>query len=142
MFSLVITIIAILLVGALAIATMYYGGSALNKSSAMTSTAQLMTEANQISGAFELYKVDHGVTSLPTGTVEQIKQAMMDQGYLKAWPAHQNANMPQWSLTNDYAILTGITVEQCNDINAKYGISPTPSCSDPSIEGKSLCCVQ
>ena len=41
MFSLIITIISIALVAALALATIYYGGSAFNKSSATATASKL-----------------------------------------------------------------------------------------------------
>ena len=44
MFSLIVTIIAIALVAALALATLYYGGSAFNQSSAKAQAAKLLNQ--------------------------------------------------------------------------------------------------
>ncbi len=51
MFSLIITIISIALVAALALATIYYGGSAFNRGSADAKAAQYINEGQQLSGA-------------------------------------------------------------------------------------------
>lgn len=61
MFSLVITIIAIALVAALALATLYYGGSAFNQGSARAEAAKIMTQAQQVLAAADLYHVDMGI---------------------------------------------------------------------------------
>jgi Tfp pilus assembly protein PilN len=47
-FSLLITIISIALVAALALAALYYGGSAFNKGSAAAQSTQLLNESQQL----------------------------------------------------------------------------------------------
>src|ERR1700730_4423918 len=80
MFSLIITIISIALVAALALATIYYGGSAFNRGSAQAQASTLISQAQQIAAAEVLYANDHagaydltasdatlsGLTSAPT----------------------------------------------------------------------------
>lgn len=80
MFSLIITIISIALVAALALATIYYGGSAFNRGSASANATKLMTQSQQILGADRLYRVDH------EGTMPPSMQALVDGGYLKSIP--------------------------------------------------------
>lgn len=58
MFSLIITIISIALVAALALATLYYGGSAFNKGQAGAKAAQLINEGQQVNGAVTIYNAD------------------------------------------------------------------------------------
>lgn len=55
MFSLIITIISIALVAALAIATIYYGGSAFTQGSAKAKASTLVAQAQQLNGARALY---------------------------------------------------------------------------------------
>jgi len=61
MFSLIITIIAIALVAALALASIYYGGSAFNKGSEKAAASTLINNAMQVSAAMTLAEVE-GVT--------------------------------------------------------------------------------
>ena len=58
MFSLIITIISIALVAALALATIYYGGSAFNRGSDGAKAAQLINEGQQLNGAVAIAKAD------------------------------------------------------------------------------------
>lgn len=135
MFSLVITIIAIALVAGLALATLYYGGNAFNKSSSAADNAKIVQEGNQIAGAFELYKADKG--ALPTGTVAEIKTEMVDAGYLKAWPDST------WNLKTDYAIKPVADEAQCLALNQSLGIqsATVPACSSIT-PGQSVCCSE
>lgn len=56
MFSLIITVISIALVAALALATLYYGGSAFNKGAAKADAAKILLQGQQLIGASELFK--------------------------------------------------------------------------------------
>lgn len=141
MFSLIITIIAVFLVALLALATIYYGGSSLNKGSDSATTAEAVNKGNQIQGAFELYRADHG--SLPVGTADEIKATLISSNYLKSWPEGKNSTTSQWSLINDYATLSGLSQSQCEAINQQMLGSPTiPACSATGNEGKSYCCSE
>lgn len=62
MFSLIITIISIALVAALAIATIYYGGSAFTQGTAKANAAAIVSAAQQIAGANSLYQNDNSGT--------------------------------------------------------------------------------
>ena len=64
MFSLIITIISIALVAALALATLYYGGSAFNKGSAGAEASKLINEGQQINAAVTLAKADGAPSAL------------------------------------------------------------------------------
>lgn len=80
MFSLIITIIAIALVAALALATIYYGGSAFNRGASSANAAKLLNQSQQILGADRLYRADH------EGAMPPSMQALVDGGYLKSIP--------------------------------------------------------
>ena len=79
MFSLIITIISIALVAALAVATIYYGGSAFTQGSAKANASALVGAAQQISGANTLYFNDKGGNA---ATQTDLKNG----GYLQAVP--------------------------------------------------------
>jgi hypothetical protein len=79
MFFLIITIISIALVAALALATLYYGGKAFNKGSASADATKMLTQAQQLQGAAELYKAD-------TGAYPLTMQDMLTNKYLTSVP--------------------------------------------------------
>lgn len=134
MFSLIMTIIAIALVAALALALLYYGKDLATDGAARAAVTRTIQEGNQLVGAFELYKADNG--SLPTGTQEEIKTLLLNGGYLTAWPD------ASWELRNDYAVRTDLTLEGCKVINARLGVTgEPPSCSDAAYSDRSICCV-
>lgn len=81
MFSLIITIISIALVAALAIATIYYGGSAFTQGSAKASASTLVSHAQQVAGANTLYANDNG------GTFTTNVADLTTGGYLASAPA-------------------------------------------------------
>jgi hypothetical protein len=60
MFSLIITIISIALVAALAVATIYYGGSAFTQGTAKANASAYVAAGQQINGALALYANDNG----------------------------------------------------------------------------------
>lgn len=83
MFSLIITIVAIALVAALALATIYYGGTAFNKGATAADAARAISQGQQIQGAMDLFRADF--TRWPT------KEEMLganEKGfvYLRSWP--------------------------------------------------------
>lgn len=134
MFSLIVTIVAIALVAALALAVIYYGGDALNIGASRTASAKSLQEGNQIAGALELYRADHG--DFPSGTSDEIKQTLLTANYLKAIPTGS------WSFRNDFAVQTDLDERTCLALNQKLGITGTtvPACNDSTISGKSVCC--
>lgn len=79
MFSLIIVIISIALVAALALATLYYGGSSFNKGSASAQATRLLNEGQQMLGAADLFIADRG--RAPNSVTE-----LISEGYLKTVP--------------------------------------------------------
>lgn len=79
MFQLIVAVIAIALVIALTLASIFYGGEAFTRSSLKANVAAMVNQAQQISGAHTLYKTDfsRSATSL---------QALEDAGYLAEVP--------------------------------------------------------
>lgn len=132
MFSLIITIIAVALVAALALATLYYGGEFVTDGQARANMTKIVQEGNQVVGALELYKADFG--SFPTGTSEEIATALVSNEYLRQIPSGE------WEFRNDYAVRTDLTADACLAINQKVGVNTVPECSDTAYEGRTVCC--
>jgi len=80
MFSLLIALVAIVLVAALAVAGVYYGGGLLSEGEAQARAATLVSQGEQIVSAAKLYYIDRG---------EPVKQLsdLVAEGYLTAIPA-------------------------------------------------------
>lgn len=80
MFSLIISIIAIALVAALALASIYYGGTAFQEGSSDAEAATVINQGQQIQGAVTLADVDEVWTNTST-------QANLAPNYLKEIPS-------------------------------------------------------
>lgn len=133
MFSLIITIIAVMLVAALAVATIYYGGAGFNKSDLSAQVTRRVNEAQQIKGAAALYLVEN--SSVSTFTLEDL----VNNNYLSAAPAN-------WaSVAQDVAGVTVDNLDVCNAINASlnnaYAGSTTPPDCSALTAGQEACCV-
>lgn len=132
MFSMIITIIAIVLVAALALATIYYGTAYYKDGQARAAAAKALQQGNQIIGALELYKVDKG--GLPTGTSDEIRQSLLENKYLAAWPE------TAWQMRDDYVVRSDLDATACQMVNTALKINTIPVCDDPAFVGKSYCC--
>ena len=58
MFQLIVAVISIVLVAALAIASIFYGGDAFSKSSEKANVTALVNAGQQIAGAYTLFKTE------------------------------------------------------------------------------------
>jgi hypothetical protein len=84
MFSLIITVVAIALVVVLAIATVYYGGSAFKQGASAAKAATIVNQGQQIVAAMELFNAAKG--RYPgTASVEGIDE-LVSTGYLTEKP--------------------------------------------------------
>jgi len=125
MFSLIITIISIALVAALALATIYYGGTAFNRGTAEAKASQLINEGQQINAAVALAKADidrEGLTTVVNAT------HLVSGNYLAQMPAN-------WKL----AISTGAdqtedAVTKKSTDKAVYAVRPASDLSTAVIE--------
>jgi type II secretory pathway pseudopilin PulG len=132
MYSLVITIIAIALVGALAAATVYYGGPILNGYQDRARATQLISEGTQVRGAAELYRSEHNMSAQTLGE-------LIDNKYLQ-----NGITSTAWaSVVNGYAQrTTAISDNECTLANRSLGIEGIPSCDDPKYAKRIVCCKQ
>lgn len=111
MFNLIITIISIALVAVLAIATIYYGGSAFTQGSAKAKASTLVAHAQQITAANTLYANDHG------GGFAADTDALQTSSYLTAVP--KSADAAAYTLASNKVTTTlgatGKTI--CEEVN-------------------------
>lgn len=132
MFSLIIVIISVVLVSALALATIYYGKDIAVGGQARAGIAKILQEGNQVAGALELYKADNG--GFPEGTSDEIKELLTSKNYLKSLPSGE------WTFITDYAVRTDLSEDTCLTINQRVGLNLVPRCSDPAYASRSICC--
>lgn len=125
MVSLIITIIAIALVAALALATLYYGGEAYESGNAKAQTARLTNQGQQLLAAAELFYVQRG--RWPSTIPE-----MVEHGYLNTIPVAQRQALQQalaaeeWTMPKaEQPLFTydDVDLEVCKLVNeASYGL--------------------
>lgn len=130
MFSLIISVIAIVLVAVIAIATLYYGGNIFSGGGAAASAAQVLDESQQILNAVEAFKVDNA-SNMPTSMDD-----LLTGNYLNSAPASS------WSFATDSVTATTLSENSCLKANAMlgYNLSTVPSCTDSAYTGKTVCC--
>jgi hypothetical protein len=138
MFQLIVAVIAIALVIALTLASIFYGGEAFTRSSLKANVAALVNQAQQISGAHTLYKTDFAV---PAPSLDELHNA----GYLAAVPVapkivKQTAGvsdswqyLPNATATKGYVtIVLGASADETCDAIEKNGVG---ACTDSSFNG-------
>ena len=107
MFSLIITIISIALVALLALATIYYGGSALSNGSAAATAARFITEGQQINGA--------KAVAVANNETPATIQDLVDDNYLSQLPAG-------WTVASGYITRT-VSDDICTEYNDKLDVT-------------------
>lgn len=130
MFSLIITIISIALVGLLAVAAVFYGGDAFTEGNQKAEAAKRIGAGQQIVSAIHMYQADNA--SLPS----TLSELSSNKRYLTAVPDGD------WVVSKD-AVVSAVSEQQCMDINHQLNISATsiPSCSDPQFAATTVCCA-
>lgn len=129
MFSLILTIISILLVALIAIAVIYYGGSEFTSANSKAQVATLVNQGAQIQAATLLYENDNA------GNIPSSITTLISGGYLASTP--QNWDVTQSGAEIAYTKVSSSTV--CEDFNKKYGVTGVPSCSSISTN-QPVCC--
>jgi hypothetical protein len=79
MFSLILTVVAVALVAALAMATLFYGGEVIHGGNARAIAGTVMNQGEQIVAAARLYYVNKGVAAPSLA-------ALVAEGYLNSIP--------------------------------------------------------
>ena len=131
MFSLIITIISIALVAALALATLYYGGSAFNKGSTGATAAKLINEGQQINGAIQILRADRSantvvgtdptaVSGLASSYLSQVPTAWLGTTLLTVGTVETTAN---------------VGADVCAEINKRAGLVAPVTTASASVYG-------
>ena len=107
MFSLIITIISIALVAALAIATIYYGGSAFTRGTADANASALMSIGQQVQGAAVLFANDNA------GALPGSVTALVTGNYLNSSPSISSGALSDVFTSNDMTV-TGVNTNVCS----------------------------
>ena len=144
MFQLIVAVISIALVAILAIASIYYGGSAFQRSGLKAQVDAMVNAGQQISGAQSLYQTDLGISAT---TVAQLQNTVNGVTYLSAAPAIPSVaskadGTAAWSIlstvgSNGGAFLAysvADTTKLCQAVATQGGNSTAPQfyCSDAS----------
>jgi hypothetical protein len=112
MFSLIITIISIALVGALAITTLFFGGDSFLRGKSEAEAAQYINESQQISAAVRLFQAENS-GEMPG----DLQSDLVDNNYLKELPVSGEL----WEI-GDNSLVKGVKdAETCEKVNEKSG---------------------
>jgi hypothetical protein len=105
MFQLIVAVISIALVAALAIASIYYGGSAFSSSSLRANVVTLVNAGQQISGAQALYKTDNGIAAASIAALSAPSTTGVT--YLSAEPGKSSivADAAMWEVSTTEATI-------------------------------------
>ncbi|MDM7481631.1 MAG: hypothetical protein P3W96_006390 [Halomonas sp.] len=123
MFSLIIVILSAALVALLSAATLIYLGDTFGESASRSEVTRLVNEAQQISGALELFKADH---KRPASSLQEL----VDYSYLAQIPE-------KWHSVSTYLFYTGAASDDaCLAFNHQQNVFSIPSCSDPNYRNK------
>jgi hypothetical protein len=117
MFSLIITIISIALVTALALATIYYGGSAFRQGGDAAAAAKLINEGQQLSGAAAIVEATGETNAAFT------QQALVDAKGLQS----KISSYAETAVDRGFTSLTATDIKAavCLKVNEKAGLSTT-----------------
>lgn len=123
MFSLITTVLGIVLAIVLAISTLYFGGSSISEGKARTIATKIIMQSQQMLAASDMYFADKGV--YPSSTAE-----LVSGGYLRSIPRAQGfsliseayaADGVEWSMPQPgvpvYELNGRVAVEVCREVN-------------------------
>lgn len=137
MFSLIIILISLVLVAAIAMATIYYGGEATTRGSANAEAATLLAQSAQIASASALFTSDHN------GAKPQSLEQLVAGNYLSSIP-------PGWQAPADGDTpLTSKVIQSlnaCQLFNEKQGTvdenepDGVPRCDSITYLANPVCC--
>lgn len=127
MFSLIIAIISIALVAALAIASVYYGGSAFTSGSAKASASTLVNQAQQIAAAWTMYANDNG------GSAPADISTALVPNYLQSVPtAPASVTTGTWGISGSNVEVSVTSSNVCSEVNSEAGLGTAVSATQPT----------
>lgn len=115
MFSLIISIIAIALVAAIALASIYYGGEAFQTGTVDAAASTVVNQGQQVQAAVQMASLDKSVT------ISTAKD-LVDSNFLKEIPKF-DGNSWVLDLSNGVAKVVVSSVEICDEIIDKNDTS-------------------
>ncbi|WP_018234200.1 hypothetical protein [Thioalkalivibrio thiocyanodenitrificans] len=121
MFSLIITIISIALIAALALASIYYGGTAFTQGGAKANASAIVNQAMQISAAQTIHAADNG------GTYASDVATLVSENYLASEPSLPNVLASGWTTAGTSATAVVSAGEVCDAVNDNMGVSTRPT---------------
>ena len=125
MFSLIISIIAIALVAALALASIYYGGDAFQEGTAKAEASTVVNQGQQVQAAVTMSEIDETeVTAL---------SELVTNDYLKEVPGVRDQN---WALNGEFIEMNVINADVCEYVEAAFdGDETVPSAREVQAFG-------
>lgn len=128
MFSIILTILGIVLVGVLTLASIYFLGDRTEEARREADVARMINNSHQVRGALEMFTVDH-----PGQALTSIES--LTPNYLREVPAGN------WSLNPQGVVAPIDTEASCKAFNKRTGIGDiAPTCDDPAYEKLVVCC--
>lgn len=119
MFSLLMTFLAIVLIGFVIVVASYYMGDGLFSAHEKATAVTVINGANQIDSAIKLYKTQH------RGDFPDSIDVLVEQGYLKSAPRGE------WSFSDGAVQNTDLTDEICEQVNERLHSDPhIPQCGE------------
>jgi hypothetical protein len=127
MFSLILSIVATGLILVIALASIFYGGSAWQNGQSKAKAARLNIETEQLRAATQYFKAEN--QRLPVDLAE-----LVNTKYLKNSPT-------EWGgATNFFTNSVSIDEDTCLIFNQGRGIPFVPTCDDPVYRNLVVCC--
>lgn len=128
MFSILTTLIGVLLIAAITFLTTYYMGDTVFGAQEEAKAAAIINSATQIHAAVSIYKFDH------RGQSPETVQALVDKNYIATVPPGK------WHFGNSVLLRDGSRKKICQEVNRKLHDDPTiPSCGATNV-GFIGCC--
>ena len=125
MFNLIVTVLAIVIMIAVAIAGLSYLGPAFENAASKAVAVQLVNAGQQFAGAEALYKADNGGSYDVDATAGSAATDLVTNGYLSAIPAIPKVATGPWTIAPAVAPalpvltlkLTSAAVAACVELN-------------------------
>jgi len=145
MFNLIVVAIAVVLVGVIAVASLWYGGDVFSTQTQKTDYLKIEAAASQIKGAMELHRAREGFyPALGTSGDPIVDTRTMLQN-LTTGPVTYLSSIPagDWIVNQSGFVSVEIeSEEECERINLFAGQTATcPDCSAPSFDFFPACQV-
>tara|TARA_Y100001960_G_scaffold303515_1_gene355672 strand:- start:30 stop:479 length:450 start_codon:yes stop_codon:yes gene_type:complete len=135
MFSLIISIIAIALVAALALASIYYGGDAFQEGTAKAEASTVINQGQQVQAAVTMSEIDEQAYFEGANVAETSLNALVTGDYLKEVPGVRDQNWEKVA-SEDFITMDVVNADVCEYIEEAFdGVSTVPSAREDQAFG-------